>query len=114
MQQNGFGLIPVLPTALVARQAVDATRRRKPDVIFPVWYGLFAWFRLLAPEILDPLLRAILTGKPSPLKRVQDTIGGGIGEPNEKQLRAGGMREPGEKDSVEKGKDSRQEAAARK
>ncbi|GAQ85359.1 hypothetical protein KFL_002310150 [Klebsormidium nitens] len=100
-RQNGFGLIPLLPTALAARAAVDATRKRKPDVIFPVWYGLFAYFRLLAPEILDPLLRSILTGKPSPLKRVQDAVGGGLGEPNQQQLERGGMRKVGEKDSVE-------------
>lgn len=103
LQQNGFGLIPLLPTALAARAAVEATRRRKPDVIVPVWYGLFAYFRLLAPEILDPLLRAIIVSpsKSSPLKKVQDAIGGGIGEPNQKQLERGGMRAPGEKDSVE-------------
>lgn len=103
-QQNGFGLIPLIPTAVVARAAVDATRRKKPDVILPVWYGLFAYFRLLAPEILDPLLRLILLGKPSPLKRVQDAIGGGIGEPTSEQLRASGSRDGKEKDAVDASK----------
>ncbi|GAQ81435.1 hypothetical protein KFL_000800130 [Klebsormidium nitens] len=101
-RQNGFGLVPLMPTSAIAKAAVDATRRRKPDVIHPVWYGLIAYYRLLAPELLDPLLRTVLLGDDNaPTKIIQDALGGGIGEPNEGQLRAGGMRAPGRRDSVE-------------
>lgn len=92
-----------MPVASIARAAVDATRRRKPDVIHPGWYGIIAYYRLLAPELLDPLLRTFINGQPydSPAKSIQDAIGGGLAEPTEGQLRAGGMREPRRKASVE-------------
>jgi short-subunit dehydrogenase len=91
LRNEQLGLYPMVPTAVLAREAVKAARYKKHDITLPVWYNMLGVYRALAPEVLDYGLRFWIVRDPPMAKRVIDTLHIEVGQPTEEQYEKGGI-----------------------
>ncbi|GAQ81135.1 short chain dehydrogenase reductase [Klebsormidium nitens] len=79
LRDEHVGPWPVLPTTDLAKLAVHTALKRERNVIVPLWYTLFLYFRVLAPEALDWSFQLLFAssepGKSAPTKKMVQMVG---------------------------------------
>ncbi|GAQ91438.1 short chain dehydrogenase reductase [Klebsormidium nitens] len=114
LRNEQLGLYPIVPTAMMARDAVKAARYKKHDIILPVWYNMLGVYRALAPEVLDVGLRLWIVQDPPMAKRVIDTFNIKVGQPTKDQYEAGGFPKADKSEEDKSEEKQREKAGSRR